>query len=58
MGNYNPKISPFTFNLIDPIERNTIGVPTGGWTAIQFRAHNPGVWFMHCHFDVHTYYGG
>ncbi|GJN25896.1 hypothetical protein PR202_gb13782 [Eleusine coracana subsp. coracana] len=45
MGNYNPKISPSTFNLIDPIERNTIGVPTGGWswTAIRFRAHNPGI---------------
>ncbi|TVU23281.1 hypothetical protein EJB05_25636, partial [Eragrostis curvula] len=56
-GNYNPKTSPSTFNLIDPIERNTIGVPTGGWTAIRFRADNPGVWFMHCHFEVHTSWG-
>ena len=42
IGNYDPKISPSTFNLIDPIERKTIGVPTGGWTAIRFRANNPG----------------
>jgi len=42
IGNYNPKTSPSMFNLIDPIERNTIGVPTGGWTAIRFRADNPG----------------
>nr|TKW02785.1 hypothetical protein SEVIR_8G262800v2 [Setaria viridis] len=57
VGNYNPKTSPSTFNLIDPIERNTIGVPTGGWAAIRFRADNPGVWFMHCHFEVHTSWG-
>ncbi|CAD6252589.1 unnamed protein product [Miscanthus lutarioriparius] len=57
IGNYNPKTSPSMFNLIDPIERNTIGVPTGGWTAIRFRADNPGAWFMHCHFEVHTSWG-
>ena len=37
--------SPSTFNLIDPVERNTIGVPNGGWTAIRFRADNPGIDF-------------
>ncbi|XP_062183221.1 laccase-22 [Phragmites australis] len=57
IGNYDTNTSPSTFNLIDPIERNTIGVPTGGWTAIRFRADNPGVWFMHCHFEVHTSWG-
>uniref|UniRef100_A0A0D9XVT3 Laccase n=1 Tax=Leersia perrieri TaxID=77586 RepID=A0A0D9XVT3_9ORYZ len=57
IGNYNPRASPSTFNLIDPIERNTVGVPTGGWTAIRFRSDNPGVWFMHCHFEVHTSWG-
>lgn len=30
------------FNLVDPVERNTVGVPSGGWTAIRFRADNPG----------------
>ncbi|PPS13881.1 hypothetical protein GOBAR_AA06693 [Gossypium barbadense] len=43
--------------LIDPPERNTVGVPTGGWTAIRFRADNPGVWFMHCHLELHTMWG-
>ncbi|KAF0897577.1 hypothetical protein E2562_039268 [Oryza meyeriana var. granulata] len=57
IGNYNRRTSPSTFNLIDPIERNTVGVPTGGWTAIRFRSDNPGVWFMHCHFEVHTSWG-
>ncbi|RWW58194.1 hypothetical protein BHE74_00034976 [Ensete ventricosum] len=41
-GNYDPKTSPSKFNLVDPVERNTIGVPSGGWMAIRFRADNPG----------------
>ncbi|GKA45158.1 laccase-17-like protein [Tanacetum coccineum] len=56
-GNYNPNKDPKNFNLIDPIERNTIGVPSGGWVAIRFLADNPGVWFMHCHLEVHTSWG-
>ncbi|KAK4268649.1 hypothetical protein QN277_025269 [Acacia crassicarpa] len=57
VGNYDPKNDPKKFNLVDPVERNTIGLPSGGWTAIRFRADNPGVWFMHCHFEVHTSWG-
>ncbi|KAJ8544792.1 hypothetical protein K7X08_017375 [Anisodus acutangulus] len=36
---------------------NVPGVPTGGWTAIRFRADNPGVWFFHCHLELHTGWG-
>ncbi|KAJ0954848.1 putative laccase [Helianthus annuus] len=57
IGNYNPVTDPKKFNLVDPVERNTVGVPAGGWTAIRFRADNPGVWFMHCHLEVHTTWG-
>ncbi|KAA8518921.1 hypothetical protein F0562_016305 [Nyssa sinensis] len=56
-GNYDPKNDPAKFNLVDPAERNTIGVPSGGWVAIRFLADNPGVWFMHCHLEVHTSWG-
>ncbi|XP_074574190.1 laccase-22-like [Curcuma longa] len=56
-GNYDPTSSPAKFNLIDPVERNTIVVPAGGWLAIRFIANNPGVWFLHCHFEVHTTWG-
>nr|GMD43379.1 laccase-4-like [Ipomoea batatas] len=52
LGNFNPKTDPKNFNLVDPVERNTIGVPAGGWVAIRFR-----VWFMHCHLEVHTTWG-
>ncbi|KAE9606163.1 putative laccase [Lupinus albus] len=57
LGNFDPKKDPLSFNLVDPVERNTIGVPNGGWAAIRFRADNPGVWFLHCHLEVHTTWG-
>ncbi|PPS11438.1 hypothetical protein GOBAR_AA09200 [Gossypium barbadense] len=56
-GNFDPKNDPPKFNLVDPVERNTVGVPSGGWVAIRFQADNPGVWLMHCHFDVHQSWG-
>ncbi|KAK4396221.1 Laccase-17 [Sesamum angolense] len=40
-GNYDPNKDPANFNLVDPVERNTIGVPSGGWVAIRFLADNP-----------------
>ncbi|XP_019191200.1 PREDICTED: laccase-22-like [Ipomoea nil] len=57
LGNFDPQNDPKKFNLIDPVERNTVSVPTAGWTAIRFRADNPGVWFMHCHLEIHTTWG-
>lgn len=42
IGNFDPAKDPAKYNLVDPVERNTVGVPTGGWTAIRFRADNPG----------------
>ncbi|ERN07950.1 hypothetical protein AMTRI_Chr08g162010 [Amborella trichopoda] len=56
-GNYNPSTDPANFNLVDPVERNTIGVPSGGWVALRFLADNPGVWFMHCHIEAHISWG-
>ncbi|KAL4575027.1 hypothetical protein LXL04_021867 [Taraxacum kok-saghyz] len=57
LGNYDPMNDPKKFNLVDPVERNTLTVPTVGWIVIRFRADNPGVWFMHCHLEVHTTWG-
>lgn len=48
-GNYNPDKDPSNFNLVDPAERNTIGVPSGGWVAIRFLADNPGLVCMNYH---------
>ncbi|KAD5960847.1 hypothetical protein R6Q59_013894 [Mikania micrantha] len=57
IGNFDPAKDPSKYNLVDPPERNTVGVPTGGWSAIRFRADNPGVWFFHCHLELHTGWG-
>ncbi|KMT18360.1 hypothetical protein BVRB_2g025150 [Beta vulgaris subsp. vulgaris] len=56
-GNFDAEKDPAKYNLVDPVERNTVGVPSGGWVAIRFFADNPGVWFMHCHLEVHTSWG-
>jgi hypothetical protein len=41
-GNFDNVTSPRTFNLKDPPEVNTIGVPKSGWVVIRFVADNPG----------------
>ncbi|KAG7942847.1 hypothetical protein I3843_15G007500 [Carya illinoinensis] len=56
-GNFNETTSPQTYNLVDPPEVNTIGVPKNGWATIRFIANNPGVWFMHCHLERHASWG-
>lgn len=56
-GTFNPSTDPQNFNLKDPMARNTIAVYPGGWAAVRFRAINPGVWFVHCHFDIHQSWG-
>ncbi|MBA0788807.1 hypothetical protein Gotri_026549, partial [Gossypium trilobum] len=56
-GNFNPATDTPKYNLVNPQMRNTISVPVGGWAVIRFVANNPGVWFMHCHFDGHMSIG-
>lgn len=56
-GNFNRSRDPLNYNLVDPPLMETIAVPKNGWTAIRFRADNPGVWFMHCHFERHVSWG-
>jgi laccase len=41
-GNYDPVNDPAKYNLVDPVERNTVSVPTAGWVAVRFLADNPG----------------
>ncbi|KAL6572604.1 hypothetical protein OROMI_013562 [Orobanche minor] len=57
LGNFDAKRDPLNYNLVDPQQRNTIVVPKNGWAAIRFKADNPGVWFMHCHFERHLTWG-
>lgn len=41
-GNFDPDKDTANFNLVDPVLRNTVGVPSGGWAAVRFFADNPG----------------
>lgn len=45
------------YNLVNPIMKNTVPVHPYGWTALRFRADNPGVWAFHCHIESHFYMG-
>ncbi|PIA18152.1 hypothetical protein COEREDRAFT_80075 [Coemansia reversa NRRL 1564] len=36
-----------------PLMRDTIHIPAGEYAVVRFKADNPGVWNMHCHFDWH-----
>ena len=40
-------------SLLDPVRKDTIVVPYGGYSVIRIWATNPGIWFMHCHIDKH-----
>lgn len=42
-GNFNNETDPKSYNLIDPPEVNTVGVPKNGWVTIRFIADNPGM---------------
>ncbi|KAL3845852.1 hypothetical protein ACJIZ3_003255 [Penstemon smallii] len=57
LGNFNNVTDPPRYNLVDPPLMETIAVPVNGWTAIRFQANNPGVWFLHCHFERHVSWG-
>ncbi|KMZ57164.1 L-ascorbate oxidase [Zostera marina] len=57
-GKYDPEADlEKTYNLVDPIMKNTVPVHPYGWTVIRFIADNPGVWTFHCHIDAHLVMG-
>nr|GMD91189.1 laccase-14-like [Ipomoea batatas] len=56
-GNFDKDKDPQNYNLVDPPLMNTIALPKNAWTAIRFKADNPGVWFMHCHLERHISWG-
>ncbi|KAJ8765754.1 hypothetical protein K2173_014876 [Erythroxylum novogranatense] len=45
------------YNLVDPIMKNTVPVHPYGWTALRFKADNPGAWLFHCHIESHFFMG-
>nr|XP_019548835.2 laccase-2-like [Aedes albopictus] len=40
-----------------PPKKDTVSVPSKGYTRVRFLADNPGFWLMHCHYEWHTAVG-
>ncbi|PKA58076.1 L-ascorbate oxidase [Apostasia shenzhenica] len=57
LGKFDPESDPKRYNLVDPIKKNTVPLHPYGWTALRFRADNPGVWAFHCHVEAHFFMG-
>ncbi|XP_062197637.1 laccase-15-like [Phragmites australis] len=57
LGNYDAARDVARYNLVDPPVRNTVRVPRLGWVAVRFVADNPGIWYMHCHYEFHLSMG-
>ncbi|KAF2123245.1 multicopper oxidase-domain-containing protein [Lophiotrema nucula] len=36
-----------------PMKRDVVVIPANGYIVLRFKADNPGVWFFHCHIDLH-----
>ncbi|KAK1308262.1 hypothetical protein QJS10_CPA09g00524 [Acorus calamus] len=57
IGKFDPMNDPKKYNLVDSIMKNTVALHRYGWTALRFRADNPGVWAFHCHIEAHFFMG-
>ncbi|PWZ13214.1 L-ascorbate oxidase [Zea mays] len=57
IGRFDPAVHPASYNLKDPVLKNTVAVHPYGWTALRFKADNPGVWAFHCHIEAHFFMG-
>ncbi|KAF2193909.1 multicopper oxidase [Zopfia rhizophila CBS 207.26] len=40
-----------------PMKRDDVIIPPNGYFVLRFEANNPGVWFFHCHIDLHLVAG-
>ncbi|CAN6679600.1 unnamed protein product [Malus baccata var. baccata] len=56
-GKFDMFNDPKKYNLVNPIMKNTVPVHLYGWTALRFKADNPGAWAFHCHIESHFYMG-
>ncbi|CAH9146558.1 unnamed protein product [Cuscuta epithymum] len=57
LGKYNQSTDQSKLNLVNPIMKYTVPLHGYGWTALRFKADNPGVWLFHCHLDAHFFMG-
>ncbi|CAL0307499.1 unnamed protein product [Lupinus luteus] len=56
-GKFQPGKDDRKLNLKNPPFRNNAVLFPHGWTALRFKADNPGVWAFHCHIEPHLHMG-
>ncbi|KAI8629543.1 multicopper oxidase [Xylariaceae sp. FL1651] len=47
------KTTTTTWNLANPMRRDTVTVPAFSHVVLRFKADNPGLWALHCHVAWH-----
>ncbi|KAK9907756.1 hypothetical protein WJX75_009340 [Coccomyxa subellipsoidea] len=57
LGHFDEATNSSSFNTVNPAFRDSFTIFKNGWTAIRFKADNPGVWILHCHTDWHLFMG-
>ncbi|XP_033744890.1 laccase-1-like [Pecten maximus] len=40
--------------LNNPPRKDTVIIPSGGYAVVRIRSDNPGLWFLHCHIELHN----
>lgn len=50
-------VPPSDLNLLNPIRKDTVVIPPGGYAVLRFRTDNPGWWHLHCHMAHHLMSG-
>jgi L-ascorbate oxidase len=56
-GTFDSETDPASFNLVNPVRRDTASLWPYGWTALRFKADNVGVWPFHCAQNAHSVMG-
>lgn len=56
-GTFDEATDPDSYNLENPVRRDTVTVLPRGWTSIRFKANNPGAWSFHCTQPAHAMMG-
>ncbi|KAK8028865.1 Laccase [Apiospora marii] len=52
-GLFGSKPNGTTWNLANPMRRDTVTVPANSHVVLRFLADNPGMWALHCHVAWH-----
>ncbi|CCC14483.1 unnamed protein product [Sordaria macrospora k-hell] len=56
-GTFSASTMMNQLNFNNPIRRDVVQIPGGGWLVMAYKTDNPGVWLMHCHIGWHVAMG-